>query len=786
MAQIDAGMRDGVATSLEANDCNHLSQVQSSGKGVAHSGATIVATMFDNQNPEEVRQLSNFVYDYHSSGSLIGLMRSRSVGHAGRSSTHASKHQRSSSGSGRIGESLSRQDVKVYANEVEGGPHGKQKQLVIVNTNVKEQRKPEPTPGHTAGQPLAKGQPLGKVKIAGVCVQGRNYLVSDMLGQGGFSQVYRVLALPVDSDRETLADAHNKNTSQVEDWKCYALKICFAKNKRDFRFLTNEIELLKSCRQLDNVIQMYAHEISEGTMGTTIVLELAANGDLLRYLRSNHISLRDFFSEELLNENAENARTPVDMTAPLNMKRVKNRNGEGVSTEDIGHTADLHNHSANDAARNVDSSVSLLGGKKEKSASGDGEDRNREDVLGSPSLRGSQTESVRSLHVVDESASSKQFQYFEKRCRVVRNYFAEMCKGVLNMHGRNIIHSDLKPANFLLFGCVSSPDRTDTNTQGSAVLDGYNPLSVSYDQRTGVADLTEAIPLIKVGDLGLAGMLACDASHLSRRTMLGTLQYMAPESIFRGDDGGAKSNDGNILKLKSRLAGMKFGRTSIRFSADVWSLGIMLFELIYGVTPFAHFRSLGPLLAVMAMRVGSSVVQFHSSVFGNSSQEFERLVRICDGCLVRNADSRWSLKRVMEELQCDLHETPYDLSQSPTLLVRGHGTLRTVSRPEEKLPRYYAEGDKADQSVTHGKFADTQTKSEVASLKVFIVCRNVVAFVLSSICGLQSTAQITELPGVSPFCQATVSYCISPQVSNLASSIFAHNGKSVSRWNGSF
>lgn len=102
----------------------------------------------------------------------------------------------------------------------------------------------------------------------------------------------------------------------------------------------------------------------------------------------------------------------------------------------------------------------------------------------------------------------------------------QVCRAIDYAHGRGIIHRDLKPENILV------------DTQGH----------------------------VKVADFGLAGMIGGDDRlHLTRTDMaMGTFHYMAPEQRKS-----ARDVDGR---------------------ADLYSLGVMLYELLTGEVPVGRFR----------------------------------------------------------------------------------------------------------------------------------------------------------------------------------------------------
>ncbi|KAI8896200.1 kinase-like domain-containing protein [Globomyces pollinis-pini] len=112
----------------------------------------------------------------------------------------------------------------------------------------------------------------------------------------------------------------------------------------------------------------------------------------------------------------------------------------------------------------------------------------------------------------------------------IRNYWEQMLQAVQAIHDQNIIHSDLKPANFLLVeGCL------------------------------------------KLIDFGIAKAIPNDTTNIQRDHQTGTINYMAPEAINYVEIQGTKQNY------------LKQGRSS-----DVWSLGCILYRFIYLHPPFGN------------------------------------------------------------------------------------------------------------------------------------------------------------------------------------------------------
>ena len=167
----------------------------------------------------------------------------------------------------------------------------------------------------------------------------------------------------------------------------------------------------------------------------------------------------------------------------------------------------------------------------------------------------------------------------------LRLYFEQMVEAVNTIHEERIVHSDLKPANFLF-------------VEGA----------------------------LKLIDFGIARAIqteqAPDHTNIVRDHQVGTVNYMSPEAILNGQ--------------ASALGGpMKVGRSS-----DIWSLGCILYQMVYGHTPFSKITG-------MIQKLHAITDPRHAISFPPLPVDNPALIDLMRRCLERDPRKRISVKEIL-------------------------------------------------------------------------------------------------------------------------------------------
>ncbi|RWR90161.1 putative serine/threonine-protein kinase mps1 isoform X1 [Cinnamomum micranthum f. kanehirae] len=175
----------------------------------------------------------------------------------------------------------------------------------------------------------------------------------------------------------------------------------------------------------------------------------------------------------------------------------------------------------------------------------------------------------------------------------LRFYWQQMLQAVNTIHEERIVHSDLKPANFLL-------------VRGS----------------------------LKLIDFGIAKAIMNDTTNIQREAQVGTLNYMSPEALAWNE----QDENGNTIKC---------GRPS-----DIWSLGCILYQMVYGRTPFAEYKTLWA-------RVKAITDPNHEITYDSVSNP--SLLDLMKKCLAREHKERWRIPQLLHHPFL-VPPTPYQLS----------------------------------------------------------------------------------------------------------------------------
>ncbi|ROW00383.1 hypothetical protein VMCG_07227 [Cytospora schulzeri] len=227
----------------------------------------------------------------------------------------------------------------------------------------------------------------------------------------------------------------------------------------------------------------------------------------------------------------------------------------------------------------------------------------------------------------------------------IRFYWKEMLECLAAVHTYDIVHSDLKPANFVV-------------VQGR----------------------------LKLIDFGIANAIQTDETvNVHRETQIGTPNYMSPESLmdsshyaFTSANGGRYWHGARGPKL------MKLGKPS-----DVWSLGCILYQMVYGNPPFGHIQN--QMARCQAIINWNHKIDFPERGVGGVKVP-PSLLRTMRKCLDRDQHARPSCEQLLREDDGFLYPTEFasDIINGECLPITeellGRIIQSVVTRCRERLP----------------------------------------------------------------------------------------------------
>jgi serine/threonine-protein kinase TTK/MPS1 len=165
----------------------------------------------------------------------------------------------------------------------------------------------------------------------------------------------------------------------------------------------------------------------------------------------------------------------------------------------------------------------------------------------------------------------------------IRLFWQQMLLAVHTIHTERIVHGDLKPANFVCH-------------RGT----------------------------LKLIDFGIASQIVGDTTNIVRPGAMGTINYIAPEAVIDTSPVDSDSNEHRI----------KVGRAS-----DIWSLGIILYQMCFDQLPFAAVP--------LRQRMHAIANPNHRIPFPSVHRAPPSVVDVLKRCLIRDPRRRITIPQLL-------------------------------------------------------------------------------------------------------------------------------------------